>query len=132
MFRITSGRRYLGGEARSASARQQKTREMAIVGSRCDRDSHHVCLADRRSSRLFVRWRLPGAVVEDPPGVENHDYDPAAAYFFSMLSFGAMSLITPTVFGDFQSPVVVSQAPQLSRVMPEGAGLDPGGINNAE
>ena len=59
------------------------------------------------------------------PWVESHDYDPAAAYFFSMLSFGAMSLITPTVFGDFQSPVVVSQAPQLSGVMPEGAGLDP-------
>ena len=59
------------------------------------------------------------------PWVESHDYDPAAAYFLSMLSFGAMSLITPTVFGDFQSPVVVSQAPQLSGVMPEGAGLDP-------
>ena len=36
-----------------------------------------------------------------------------------------MSLITPTVFGDFQSPVVVSQAAQFSGVMPEGAGLDP-------
>ena len=68
IFLITSGRRFLGGESRTASARPQKTREMAIVGSHCfDRDSHHDCLADQRSPRFFVCWRLPGAVVEDPP-----------------------------------------------------------------
>ena len=105
------------------------------------------------ASKRCAKWRLPTAVVivtatmialptgglcassslggsqglssRIRPGVESHDYDPAAAYFFSMLSFGAMSLITPAVFGDFQSPVVVSQAPQLSGVMPEGAGFDP-------
>jgi len=58
------------------------------------------------------------------PLVENDDYDPAAAHFFSMLSFDAMSLITPTAFGDFQSPVVVSLTRQLSGIMPQGAGFD--------
>jgi hypothetical protein len=59
------------------------------------------------------------------PWVENEDYNPAAAYFYSLLSFGAMSVITPAIFGDFQSPVAVSQAPQWSGIMPQGAGFDP-------
>lgn len=59
------------------------------------------------------------------PSVESDEYDPAAAHFFSLLSFGAMSLITPTVFGDFQSPVLVSEAPPLNGIMKQGAGFDP-------
>ena len=59
------------------------------------------------------------------PWVENQDYDPAAAHFYSLLSLGAMSLITPAIFGDFQSPVAISQAPQSSGTMPQGAGFDP-------
>ena len=58
------------------------------------------------------------------PRAQDHDYDPAAAYFYSLLTFGAMRLIAPAIFGDFQSPVAVSYAPQWSGVMSQGAGLD--------
>ena len=58
------------------------------------------------------------------PEAPDQDYDPAAAYFYSQLSFGAMRLIAPAIFGDFQSPVALSYAPQWSGVMLQGAGLD--------
>ena len=59
------------------------------------------------------------------PWAENHDYDPAAASFNSLLSFGAMSVIAPAIFGDFQSPGAVSFTPQWSGIMLQGAGFDP-------
>jgi len=59
------------------------------------------------------------------PWVENQDYDPAAAYFNSLLSFGAMSVLAPAIFGDFQSPGAVSDTPQWSGIMLQGAGFDP-------
>ena len=59
------------------------------------------------------------------PWVENQDYDPAAASFYSLLSSGAMSLIAPAIFGDFQSPIAVSFAPQWSGTMLQNSGFDP-------
>jgi hypothetical protein len=56
--------------------------------------------------------------------VEDQDYDPAAAYFYSLLSFGAMSVIAPAIFGDFQSPAAVSLTAQWSGIMLQGAGFD--------
>jgi hypothetical protein len=58
------------------------------------------------------------------PWVENQDYDPAAAYFNSLLSFGAMSVIAPAIFGDFQSSTAATYAPQWSGVMLQDAGFD--------
>jgi hypothetical protein len=58
------------------------------------------------------------------PQAPDEDYDPAAAYFSSLLSFGAMQVIAPAIFGDFQSPVVASFTPQWSGVMLQGAGFD--------
>jgi hypothetical protein len=58
------------------------------------------------------------------PWAQDEDYDPAAAYFYSLLSFGAMQMIAPAVFGDFQSPVAVSYTPQLSVIMLQDAGFD--------
>ncbi len=109
---------------------------------------------DRRSGETRAKWRLaPSAVLiamaamtalpadgspapsviggsRGPslavsPWVENQDYDPAAASFYSLLSFGAMSLIAPAIFGDFQSATAVSDTPQWSGVMLQGAGFDP-------
>jgi hypothetical protein len=54
-------------------------------------------------------------------------FDPAAAEFNSLLSYGAMSLIAPTIFGDFQSPTEVS-LPSISGssgFMRANSGLDP-------
>jgi hypothetical protein len=109
-------------------------------------------LLRQHAGRRRAKWRLSAAIVVIvtaamialPTGVlpaslsgsggpssrmrpwgENQDYDPAAAHFYSLLSFGAMSLITPAIFGDFQSPVAVSQGPQSSGIMPQGAGFDP-------
>jgi hypothetical protein len=58
------------------------------------------------------------------PWAENQGYDPAAASFSSLLSFGAMSVIAPAIFGDFQSPGAVSLTPLWSGTMQQGAGLD--------
>jgi hypothetical protein len=55
---------------------------------------------------------------------QDEDYDPAAAYFYSLLSFGAMQVIAPAIFGDFQSPVAVSYTPQWSGIMLQDAGFD--------
>ena len=55
---------------------------------------------------------------------QDQDYDPVAANFYSLLSFGAMRLIAPAIFGDFQSPTALSYAPQWDGIMVEGAGVD--------
>jgi hypothetical protein len=55
---------------------------------------------------------------------QDEDYDPAAAYFYSLLSFGAMQVIAPAIFGDFQSPVAVSYTPQWSGIMLQDAGFN--------
>jgi hypothetical protein len=58
-------------------------------------------------------------------------FDPAATRFFSLLSFGAMSVIAPTVYGDFNSPVGLSNqalSPSIGsgvRPMSETEGVDP-------
>jgi hypothetical protein len=44
----------------------------------------------------------------DRRAFENQVFDPAATQFNSSLSYGAMSLIAPMIFGDFQSPTQVS------------------------
>jgi hypothetical protein len=59
------------------------------------------------------------------PWVQDQDYDPAAASFYSLLSFGAMPLIAPALFGDFQSPVAVSFTPQWTGIMLQGTGFNP-------
>ena len=73
--------------------------------------------------------RSVGGATAGPPSstfarVQSEGYDPAAAHFYSLLSFGAMRLIAPAIFGDFQSPVVQSYAPQWSGIMQEGADFD--------
>ena len=63
--------------------------------------------------------------------LENQVFDPAAAEFNSLLSYGAMSLIAPTIFGDFQSPTAVS-LPSISGgsgFMRSNSGLDPVAAN---
>jgi hypothetical protein len=98
-----------------------------------------------------ARWRLPEGVVlavlaaalpsnawphsslvggsagrsSPAPWAEDQGYDPAAASFNSLLSFGAMSVIAPTIFGDFQSPSDLSLTPRWSGIMLEGSGFDP-------
>lgn len=54
-------------------------------------------------------------------------FDPAAAALSSMMSYGAMSVIAPTLYGDFVSPTALSFALGLSGVgsMPQTMGLDP-------
>jgi hypothetical protein len=39
---------------------------------------------------------------------QDRDFDPAAIQFYDALSFSAMSVTAPTIFGDFQSPTGVS------------------------
>jgi hypothetical protein len=56
---------------------------------------------------------------------EDQGYDPAAASFNSLLSFGAMSVIAPAIFGDFQSPSDLSLTPRWSGIMLQGSGFDP-------
>jgi hypothetical protein len=105
---------------------------------------------ERHRGRRHAQWRLSGAIILvavaalptgawprsssvggsvkpslTAPWVENQDYDPAAASFNSLLSFGAMSVIAPAIFGDFQSPGAVSFTPQWSGIMLQGAGFDP-------
>jgi hypothetical protein len=70
---------------------------------------------------------FPSLHVEADRAFENQVFDPAAAQFNSLLSYGAMSLIAPTIFGDFQSPTAVS-LPSISGssgFMPANSGLDP-------
>jgi hypothetical protein len=54
-------------------------------------------------------------------------FDPAATRLFSLLSYGAMSVIAPTIYGDFLSPTALSSSFGSSGVgpMPESEGLDP-------
>ena len=69
--------------------------------------------------------------LEADRGFENRVFDPAAAQFNSLLSYGAMSLIAPTIFGDFQSPTDVS-LPSISGgsgFMRANSGLDPVAAN---
>lgn len=58
---------------------------------------------------------------------EDRLFDPAAAQFNSLLSYEAMSLLAPTIFGDFQSATAVS-LPSISGgsgFMQANSGLDP-------
>lgn len=59
------------------------------------------------------------------PWAANENYDPAASYFYSLLSFGAMNVLAPAIFGDFQSTGAVSYTPQWGGIMPQNAGFDP-------
>ena len=69
---------------------------------------------------------MPHTRVFDPV------FDPASAQFFSLLSYGAMSVIAPTTYGDFVSPIGLPD-PSLSSAfgsngiwsMPETQGIDP-------
>jgi hypothetical protein len=83
----------------------------------------------RRAGGRAVRWRLVGLalLMAMPPGAsgaraashslhagadrnafENQGFDPAQTQFNASLSYGAMSLIAPTIFGDFQAPTQVA------------------------
>ena len=59
------------------------------------------------------------------------DTQPAATHFFSLLSYGPMSVIAPTVYSDFRSPVGLSYqalSPSIGsgvRPMSETEGVDP-------
>ena len=77
--------------------------------------------------RLAPGMTFPSLHVEADRAFENWLFDPAAAEFNSLLSYGAMSLIAPTIFGDFQSPTAAS-LPSISGssgFMPANSGLDP-------
>ena len=112
-----------------------------------------IFVAGQRSEKQRVRRRLHGlallmAMLTGTPGAaasldrpapgmtlhveansefENRVFDPAAAEFNSLLSYGAMSLIAPTIFGDFQSPTAVSlpSVSGSSGFMQANIGLDP-------
>src|SRR5580658_7907339 len=122
MFLTTSGKRYPGGEPGFWTAKRQKARSTPDVRGR--RPVRHDRLANRWMARFFVHWRPRWAVVACLAWAQDEDYDPAAAYFYSLLSFGAMQVIAPAIFGDFQSPVAVSYTPQWSGIMLQDAGFD--------
>lgn len=70
---------------------------------------------------------FPSSHISADLAFEAQVFDPAAAEFNSLLSYGAMSLIAPTIFGDFQSPTEVS-LPSISGssgFMRANSGLDP-------
>jgi hypothetical protein len=74
---------------------------------------------------------FPSSHVEADRTFENRLFDPAAAEFNSLLSYGAMSLIAPTIFGDFQSPTDAS-LPSISGssgFIRANSGLDPVAAN---
>ncbi len=52
-------------------------------------------------------------------------FDPAESSFFSLLTYGAMQQIVPTLFGDFQSPTALSIGQGISGPMSQNSGLDP-------
>ena len=52
-------------------------------------------------------------------------FDPAASAFSSLLSYGAMSVVAPILYGDFQSPTAVSSVPGFGGPMGLSANLDP-------
>jgi hypothetical protein len=52
-------------------------------------------------------------------------FDPAESSFFSLLAYGAMQQIVPTLFGDFLSPTALSMGQGLSGPMSQNSGLDP-------
>ena len=52
-------------------------------------------------------------------------FDPAATAFSSLLSYGAMSVVAPILYGDFQSPTAVSSVPGFGGPMGLSANLDP-------
>lgn len=70
---------------------------------------------------------FPSLHVEPDRAFEDQVFDPAAAEFNSLLSYEAMSLIAPTIFGDFQSPTETSMPsiPGGSGFMRANSGLDP-------
>jgi hypothetical protein len=77
------------------------------------------------SSRFTLRLK----VIRPLPNTQV--FDPAATRFLSLLSFGAMSVIAPTVYGDFNSPVGLSYQALSPSVgsgvwpMSETEGVDP-------
>lgn len=52
-------------------------------------------------------------------------FDPAESSFFSLLTYGAMQQIVPTLFGDFLSPTALSMGQGLSGPTSQNNGLDP-------
>jgi hypothetical protein len=62
-----------------------------------------------------------------PQLVGTQVFDPAASHFNSLLPYGAMSVVAPFLFGDFQSPTNLrfSGAGSGMGVMPQIAGFDP-------
>ena len=52
-------------------------------------------------------------------------FDPAESSFFTLLTYGAMQQIAPTLFGDFQPPTALSMGQGFSGSMSQDSGLDP-------
>ena len=68
--------------------------------------------------------KLGNGVVAPPS--QTQVYDPAAAQFSSLWSYGAMSIIAPIIFGDFVSPTALTSSFGLSSgPMAESTGFDP-------
>lgn len=85
------------------------------------------CLFENPPSTLSIPipGQLPNLKCQTP--FPDTVFDPAATQFDASLSYGAMSLIAPTIFGDFQSPVQVSYPSFAWRgpLMSANVGSDP-------
>lgn len=109
MFPTTFVRRFLGGDLRRRPKLRKAARLSTIARARC-----LIAIftgtpgAATALDRLAPGMTFPSLHVEADRAFENRLFDPAAAEFNSLLSYGAMSLIAPTIFGDFQSPTAAS------------------------
>jgi hypothetical protein len=65
--------------------------------------------------------------VAPAPLSQSQGFDPAAASFFSLWSYGAMQVIAPNIYGDFESPTALSFTSGRSFLGPmsQNIGLDP-------
>ena len=87
------------------------------------------CLFEKSRSTLSIpipgQTQLPNLKCQIP--FPDTAFDPAATRFNALLSYGAMSLIAPTTFGDFQSPTQASYQSFTWRgpVMSANLGSDP-------
>jgi hypothetical protein len=84
-----------------------------------------------QASELSVgAGRAPSAAINNdrsPKLAGTQVFDPAASQFDSLLPYGAMSVVAPYLFGDFQSPTSLTFSGGGSGMgaMPQIAGLDP-------
>jgi hypothetical protein len=76
---------------------------------------------------LVGRQSLVARALTKPGRWGTQVFDPAASQFNSLLPYGAMSVVAPFLFGDFQSPTSLTFSGGGSGIgmMPQIAGFDP-------